>query len=104
MQRTLTAVTFALCAVATAAPSSTPRWEYGVLLFDGRGTYQWALEKRAVDAASPKELLEKLGGKATPGVYLLSGVMNVLGAQGWELVSSSRSDLGQQFFFKRPRK
>ena len=89
---------------AQGTQSGVQKWEYGVLLFDARGTYQWVLEKRAVTAETPKALIQKLGGTVPQGVYVLPVVMNVLGAQGWEFVATARSDVGQQYFFKRPRK
>ena len=98
-------------AIPPATPRTTPGWEYAQLTM----VYMAKLESdvfvgggQRTDAKTVNELVTKLGGKPpATGTATELDLFNLVGAQGWEYISSDLSkdsvSISTVIRFKRPR-
>lgn len=93
--------------VTGASSRGAPRWEYGTYI-EHEGSHRWQQPGQDIEATSTKTFLRRMGMPATvevdPPVETLGNtLLNHLGAQGWELVTTATDSRRSTYWFKRPR-
>jgi hypothetical protein len=93
--------------VAGATSRGGPRWEYGTYV-ERADNYQWQQAGQCIEATAVKTFLRRMGLPATVEVdpamdALANTLFNHLGAQGWELVTTTADSQGSMYWFKRLR-
>lgn len=99
MYRAIVILTVAVLASFVAAQVEHERWEYGVLVYGD--TVSWSSPAGTVQNANEAVFIREFGDflGARRAVSGLPGILNLAGANGWELIAVT--DL--VFIFKRSR-
>jgi hypothetical protein len=93
--------------VAGATSRGAPRWEYGTYI-ERTDNYHWQQPGQHVEAETLKTFLRRMGLPTTVEVdprtdTTANTLLNHLGAQGWELITSTADPDGHTYWLKRPR-
>ena len=90
---------------ATTRPADAhPHWEYASLLTSAR-LCKWTAPQADLleeGARGYAKLYADLGGKKPVEKVSLVDLLNIVGAQGWELVAIDGGEGPHQYLFKRP--
>ncbi len=93
--------------VAGVSSRGAPHWEYGTYI-EHEGSHRWQQSGQDIEATSTKTFLRRMGLPATVAVdpptdTLANTLLNHLGSQGWELVTTAADSRGRTYWFKRPK-